>query len=91
MKRVFKYPVVLAEVFSIEVPSGARFLSVQEQREGPQMWLLVDDAAPVETRFFTLAGTGHPIHPDFHDAKYLGTFQLEGGSLVFHLFEAVQP
>lgn len=87
MKRVLKYRVETAEVFSLQLPVGARFLSVQEQRGLAQMWFLVDDEAYGEERLFMLAGTGHPIHPDFENAGYLGTFQLSAGLAVFHLFE----
>lgn len=37
-------------------------------------------------RHFRIKGTGHAAD-DIGD--YIGTFQLNGGSLVFHLFEAL--
>lgn len=33
---------------------------------------------------FRLAGTGHPIAEA--DLRYVGTFQLADGALVFHVF-----
>ncbi len=68
---------------------GAEFLSVQIQRDEPQMWFLVDPEADSEVRSFTVHGTGHPVVGD--DPLFLGTFQVMGGELVFHLFERISP
>ena len=84
MHSVFKYPVPFADHFNVETHEGARPLSVQIQRGEPQVWMLVDTKAPKVRKRFRLAGTGHPIR----DAVlFVGTFQVDGGTLVFHLFE----
>jgi len=51
----------------------------------PYLYALVDLDAKLETRKFRFAGTGHPIKE--RDLKYIGTFQLQGGNFVGHLFE----
>ena len=39
-------------------------------------------------RHFRLSGTGHPLGEDYlRIINYIGTFQMENGALVFHLFE----
>lgn len=41
-----------------------------------------------EDRFIEIFGTGHPVGYDMGvDRKYISTYQLNGGSLVFHVFE----
>lgn len=88
MKKVFKYPVEIDGKFSLLLPMEAKILAVQIQHDKPCLWALVDPNAPVETRSFRLAGTGHPI--DEESLEYIGTFQMASGSLIWHLFEIRQ-
>lgn len=88
---VHKYRVGLTDLFAVEMPRGAQILDVQVQHGTPQMWALVDPEAPVERRQFRLAGTGHRVEMyGDQQPKHVGTFQLDGGALVFHLFEIVE-
>ncbi|GAI73877.1 unnamed protein product [marine sediment metagenome] len=49
---------------------------------------MVDSEIEKETRHFRLSGTGHPLGDDYlRIINYIGTFQIENGALVFHLFE----
>jgi len=89
---VYKYEVELADTFKIAMPKGAEVLCVQVQRGDPFIWarVVIDAGHPVEARQFRLAGTGHTLEgsmPEDRDGDYVGTFQLTGGSLVFHLFD----
>jgi len=86
MHTIWKYPIPVDDTFELALPHGARFLAVQNQRQEPQAWFLVDPKATKQTRRFALAGTGHPI-ADADQLTHLGTFQLRDGFLVFHLFE----
>ena len=86
MKTIYKYPVSAADEFSLELPIGARVLSVQEQRGEVQLWALIDTEAPKVVYRFALRGTGHPAD-GLESARFIGTFQLRDGLLVFHLFE----
>lgn len=87
MRRVYKYPVLLSDRFHLDLPVGAKILSVNIQHGNPQMWALVDPDCPLERRFFRLAGTGHPIEDTV--VEHVGTFRIANGDLVFHLFEEV--
>ena len=88
MKTIWKFGFDIEDQITIKMPKGAEILSVQTQNGGPQLWALVDDAAiPSEPRRFELYGTGHPFREG--EQKFIGTFQLHGGSLVFHLFERI--
>jgi hypothetical protein len=85
MKTVWKFEIHTDDYVNINLPKGAKPLSIQQQGDSVQLWCLVDPNETVyETRTFRLAGTGHPITDD---VEYIGTFQLFGGSFVGHLFE----
>ena len=83
-RSIWKFP--LQPDASIEIPKGAQLLTVQAQRDEPQLWAMVDPSAPKETRRFKTFGTGHEITED--PGAYVATFQMHGGSLVFHVFES---
>ncbi len=86
MKRIiYKYPFGVCDFFQLSLPKGAEILSVQVQNETPCFWVLADPLEVQETRDFEILATGQPF--DLTDQKFIGTFQLQGGSLIFHLFE----
>lgn len=89
MITVHKYQVQMSAEFTVALPSGAEFLSVQVQHGEPQMWFRVDTDSPQRLQQFCVAGTGHPIAPELSRLPHLGTFQLSDGALVFHLFGGV--
>lgn len=86
-RTVWKYRVPLGDgdVFEIMIPAHADALTVQMQDGKPQMWALVDPNLPTWPYRFRIAGTGHPIEERIK--KYVGSFQLYAGALVFHIFE----
>ena len=84
--KIYKYPVPVADEFSIQVPEAARLLDVQVQRGSVQLWAMVAPDARMVTRKFALRGTGHDAS-GLGFAAHVGTFQLDGGALVFHLFD----
>ena len=81
---IWKFPIPLEDEFELEMPLGAAILCVQVQGEEPCIWARVDPKAKKHRRVFRLAGTGREIPKEL---GYIGTFQLRGGTLVFHLFE----
>jgi len=87
-KKVFKYVLRIDDRITLNLPKGAEVLTVQTQYNQPCLWVLVDPFAAKEKRVFRLAGTGHPISFDMgSDYKYINSFQMDDGALVFHLFE----
>jgi len=86
MKTIWKFPVSMTDSIGIEMPVGARVLTVQVQHGQPYIWVEVDPEAQKEHRSFRLFGTGHPIEEGFV-LDYVGTFQMHDGGLVFHLYE----
>lgn len=87
LKQIWKYEISPYNP-EIQIPKGAEILTVQVQNDKPNIWCLVDPVALKETRKFIVVGTGHNF-PHDENIIYRGTFQLEEGSLVFHVFEDV--
>lgn len=88
MKTIWKYQLKISEDQRIEMPAGAKILSVQAQNKVPCLWALVDPEAEKEKRFFEVFGTGNPIKEyEVTSRKFIDTFQAYCGSLVFHVFE----
>lgn len=86
MKRIFKYQLQTTDEQTVSMPRGAAVICVDVQAGIPCLWAMVDDAKPMDGRSIRTIGTGHPIH-DAQRLDYLGTYQLHGGGLVFHVFE----
>lgn len=84
-QTIWKFAIPVEPRFSLSLPEGAQplFVGVQDNAELLWMWVRLDPQAPPEQRNFALYGTGHPLNP----GVYIGSFMLEGGALVFHLFE----
>jgi hypothetical protein len=91
MRTIYKYELVVTDDQFIHPPVGAEFVSCQEQGGTACLWALVDPEKPPAQRHIRIHGTGHPMpHYTKDSHAFLGTFQLNGGSLVFHVFE-VRP
>lgn len=85
MLKVFKYPIGSEREFAIEMPIGARVLTVQEQGMVPCLWALVDPEAAPEPVRFALRDTGDDA-TDVAEATYVGTFQVRHLGYVLHLW-----
>ncbi len=88
-KTIWKYPIQTTDEQSILVPKGAKFLTVQTQREEPCLWAVVDPTAEKEEVMVRTHGTGHELPADAHLYDYIGTYQLGHGSLIFHVFRVM--
>ena len=86
--RIWKWTLAVQDFQSLQMPKNAQVLSVQMQGGQPQLWALVDESAPKETRRFETHGTGNPM-PGPAPGAFAGTYQMqnEWGTLVFHVFE----
>lgn len=90
MKTIWKFPLVdgiayFASRVPLELPRGARPLTVQMQRNTPTLWAEVDPSAPTERRTVYIEATGAELeHPS--GVEYVSTFQASQGALVFHVF-----
>lgn len=88
VKSIWKWPLEVTSVQELKMPAGAKILCVQVQDELPVLWALIDPNEPkiVQCRI-NVIGTGHRIEGD--PGRYISTFQMAGGQLVFHAFEVV--
>ena len=88
-KTIYKYPVLpIDDEIKMMIHEGAEYLCVQTQQGIPCLWALVDLEKPLAEKWFCIRGTGCPFKGN--EGKYISTFQLYGGSLVFHIFEKLE-
>lgn len=92
MKTIWKFPLETTDLQTIVMPEGAEFLTLQVQAGEPALWALVDDEAPKQQRTFATYGTGRPVRDMAkrqagEQQTYIGTYQLDAGALVWHVFE----
>lgn len=85
MKTIWKYILQVTDVQTLSMPKDAKVLTAKTQHGVPCIWVEVDPKASREDRIFQIIGTGHPISSN--PSHYLGTFQIHGGDLVFHIYE----
>lgn len=86
---IWKFPLEIVDEMAIEMPVGARLLTVQVQGGTPTLWALVSPQAPKVQRRIRIIGTGHPLRLA-DDLSYVGTVQTigaYGGDLVWHVFD----
>ena len=93
MKEVWKFEIPINDYFELVMPEKAKILYVDVQKDLPCLWALVDPEPnhPKEKRKFRFAGTGHPITQEPETLIHIGSFQMNGGDLIFHIFEIKIP
>lgn len=94
---IHKLEIPIKHRFRLTFPKGAKILTVQSQNNVPVLWfsfvvipvrsdLRAVDPLPVyEEREFVVAATGGGFEEE--NTEYLGTFQIQGGNFVGHLYE----
>lgn len=86
MRTIYKYPLRIVDEQTVRMPIGAELLSVQMQNGLPCLWATVDPDLGERSRRILIRGTGHPLTGQ--EGRHISTFQMQGGALVFHAFEA---
>jgi hypothetical protein len=84
MRTVWKFPLVMTDYQSINMPHGAEILTVEMQGDQPCLWALCEPENALRPRSIWIHGTGHRVGDI---ARYIGSVQMMGGALVFHVFE----
>lgn len=88
MRTIHKYSLGLMNgPFDIEMPQGARVVHVECQHSEArvEMWAMVETDSPMQTRQFSVIGTGHPCdHPDH---QYMATAISPCRRFVWHVFD----
>ena len=86
MRTIYKYALDAKGEQIIDMPGDALILSAQVQNGTICLWALVNPGAAPTQHKIAVFGTGHPF--DLTDSwRFIGTVQMHGGALVFHVFE----
>lgn len=87
-KTIFKFPLVIQDNQTIEMPAGSKALCIDLQDGDPKLWVLCDDEMPKIKYSILCVGTGHEITKPV--GQYLGTIQIfRAVPLVFHFFSSL--
>ena len=92
-KAIWKYPLEITNAQIIKMPKGAKILSVQIQNKKPCIWVMVDPDNDLLPKTLYSIGTGFNVDDEIDndiETRYIGTYQVQGGSFVFHVFEEVE-
>lgn len=93
MTTIYKYPIYPVRSQTVQIPWGAKILSVQVVEDQPVIYALVDSQkTPVPFTIFIFGtgwdleegntwGSGLPL-----DIHFVGTFQQPEEKLVWHVF-----
>lgn len=82
---IWKKVLPITDVSALDLPMGAKILSVANQRGDVCLWYLCDPHQPVERRIIRIIGTGNRIS-DADTLTFIGTVVVE--PFVWHVFEA---
>lgn len=84
IQAIWKFELRVTDVQTIEMPAGARVLTVAAQGPALMLWAEVDPSAPVKPLTVRVVGTGFTYGEWRERAGYLGTAQV--GPFVWHVF-----
>jgi hypothetical protein len=70
---------------TINMPAGAKILTVQNQCNDITLWAEVEEKAPIEKRFIEIFGTGSRFGSG--SRTYIGTVLMLDDGLVWHVYE----
>lgn len=86
MKSIWKYKLEVTGRQVVDMPEGAKILTVQTQGvDVPCIWAEVEVGAPLYGVEVFTYGTGGPLG-EMDGVEYLGTYQISSGALVFHVY-----
>ena len=85
MVTIHKYRLEIANQQRVTMRKGAKVLCVHNNPSGPCIWALVDTDEPMEKRTFFILETGKPCV--WNADTYVGTFDMLGGRIVYHVFD----
>lgn len=86
MNRIFKYELQPKVIQEIDIHADAMILHVHEQFGAMCLWAAVNPDAPVVKKKFAVIPTGR-VDIELAEMDYIGTVHMQGGSLVFHVFQ----
>lgn len=84
---VWKWELNLQDEQVVYLPERAEILTVRMQGRSLCLWAVCARDAPSEARKIFIHGTGHLVAPA--PLRYIDTFFIDNGILVFHVFVAI--
>lgn len=88
MRRIWKFRIpFMGQHGAIEMPKGARIISVGWQNNDPVLWAIVDPHAAPATRNIVVIMTGVDIREGEFAFPFIGTTMNDDGSFVVHIFD----
>lgn len=90
---IWKWVLELSRVQKIQMPKACRILSLQTQYGKPVLYAAFEyhnqDGLnhKEETRTFVTVGTGDNVNVKLPSLHFLGTYQIDNGAEVYHVFE----
>jgi len=82
MKTIWKFKLES----TVEMPEYSKILFVDTQHNEPYIWVMVNPHRGMVKRYFRTYGTGHYIDDEERLGEYVGSFMLDNGALVSHVF-----
>lgn len=84
---VWMFPLQLVDRQEVELPRGAKPLTIINRNEQAVLYAVVDPTqTEKETRIIWCHGTGHRVAKPDTSSKYIATTLFANGRLVFHWF-----
>jgi hypothetical protein len=85
MRHIYKYELEVTDRQKVMMHKKAELLSVGIQHGKVVLWALIDGDNPIIEREIHTVGTGHIVNVPY-GTKYVGTYMLEDGYFVGHVF-----
>lgn len=86
MTSIHKYKLAATAEQILEMPPGARLLSVGEADGRLCLWALVENGPSTDRRRIIMHGPASPVKPETMARPHLGTVVLRSG-FVWHVFD----
>jgi len=86
MKTIYKYPLVITDLQTIQLPISAVILTAKEQNGILQLWAEVETDNELEERIIEIFGSGNPI--ERHRRVYIAT--IIQTIFVWHIYERMK-
>jgi len=95
MKTIYKYPLRIIDFQTVQMPVGAKPISVGIQNEESipvrnieiQMWAIINASNKIAFHNIWIVGTGNPIPKTKAPLEFIGTVQMRTVPLVWHVFK----
>lgn len=83
MNTIWKFPLEVTDSQLVNIPEGAKILTVQTQQGIVTLWAVIDPSKDPDTLEVRILGTGNPAD-NIEDMFYIGTVQER--IFVWHVF-----